>query len=786
MQTKKPPFNIPDQVPVLILDDVVIFPNIVMPLTFTEEPDLKLINDTAVGSKIVGVFSKKIGKDGETVSDDIFPIGTAATILKLFRMPDESLRIIVQGLQRIKLEEMMQSVPYLKARIEVQENEYNQNIKTEALYKNIIETFKKIVQINQAVPEEIVTAVMNIKEPAVLADFIASNLDIRQSDRQEILKEINIEQRLNNLSSIMGRELRLMEIGSKIEDQISDQFAKSQRKFFLRQQLKEIKKELGEGHDLPVEIMEYEDKIKKAKMPKDAKEAAEKELDRLKNMNPASAEYTVSINYLDWMVSLPWVVSTKDTMDIKKAQKILNRDHYGLDDIKERIIEYLAIKKLNKTIKGPILCFVGPPGVGKTSLGQSIARSLGRKFIRQSLGGMRDEAEIRGHRKTYVGAMPGRVIQSIKNVKSNNPVFMLDEVDKIGMDFRGDPASALLEVLDPAQNSTFSDHYIEVPFDLSNVMFITTANQLHPIPAPLRDRMEIIQLPGYINEEKVKIAQKYLIPRQIKENGLKVKDISFTISAIRKVIGDYTREAGVRNLERELGSICRKIARKFAEGNTKAVKVTREKVEKYLGPVKHVSEVINREDEVGVATGLAWTPVGGEVLFIESVIMPGTKGFILTGHLGDVMKESAKAAMSYIRSKAGELNIDERSINKSDIHIHVPAGATPKDGPSAGITIATSLASLLSKKPIKHDMAMTGEITLRGKVMPVGGIKEKVIAAKRAGIKSIVIPKQNVKDLKTIPDNIIKSLDILPVDKIDDVWDLAFVDGKKIRRARQK
>ncbi|KPK93941.1 hypothetical protein AMJ80_05685 [bacterium SM23_31] len=777
-KVEKPSYSIPNEIPLLVLDNTVLLPNIIMPYPVKDVRDIQLINDSLVDSKMIGVFSNRIIEKDEIPKDEIFEYGTAAVVLKLFKIPDGSIRIIIQGLKRIKINRVIQDEPYRRAEIHVIEDEYKPSMQIEVLQRNIVETFRKITELSPNIPEEILTATININDPAILADFICSNIEMDLADRQNILKEVNIENRLKILTTILGREVKMLELGSKIQTKISTEFDKSQRKYFLREQLKAIKKELGEDEELSVEITEFTNKIKKAKMPKEALAVAEKELDRLKRINPAAAEYSVAVNYLDWLVSLPWKVSTKDRVDINRAKKILDEDHYGLVDIKDRILEFLAIRKLKKSIKGPILCFVGPPGVGKTSLGQSIARALCRKFIRISLGGIRDEAEIRGHRRTYVGALPGRILQRIKQAGTNNPVFMLDEVDKIGMDFRGDPSSALLEVLDPEQNSTFSDHYVEVPFDLSNVLFIATANELYPIPPPLRDRMEIIQLPGYINEDKVKIAERYLIPRQIKENGLKPENISFVTTAIEKIITDYTREAGVRNIEREIGTICRKVARKFATGHKKIVKITKNSVEKYLGSAKFYSDMGKRENEVGIATGLAWTPFGGEILYIESVMMRGNKGFTLTGQLGDVMKESARAALSYIRSKSEELKIDNRIFEKSDIHVHVPAGATPKDGPSAGITIATSLASLLTKKPIKHDIAMTGEITLRGKVMPVGGIREKVVAAKRAGIKSIIIPKKNMSDLENIPEKIIKNLHFYPVEAIDEVWNLALIDGK--------
>jgi len=785
---------IPDNLSLLVAEDLVLFPNIIMPYSVKSERDIQMINDVAVEHKIIGVFSKKpdesersaSGGQEEIKSENIFEYGTAAAVLKLFKIPDDGVRLIIQGLQRIQLKELAQQDPYFRGAVTPILDEYKPSLAVEALQRTIIDSFRKIIEISQNIPQEMLTAAMNITEPSVLADFLASNIDMKIEERLHLLKERNVEERLKLLSSIMGKEVKMLELGSKIQSQISSEFDKSQRRFFLQEQLKAIKKELGESEDLPVEVTEFAEKIKKAKMPRQAREVAEKELDRLKRINPASAEYTVSITYLDWLTSLPWSVLTKDQTDINRAKKILDEDHYGLKDVKERILEFLAIRKLSKNTRGPILCFVGPPGVGKTSLGQSIARALGRKFFRMSLGGIRDEAEIRGHRRTYVGALPGRIVQGIKTAGSNNPVFMLDEVDKLGADFRGDPTSALLEVLDPEQNFSFSDHYIEVQFDLSNVMFITTANELYPIPAPLRDRMEIIQLPGYINEDKIKIAQQYLVPRQIRVNGLKPDNISFTQQTIQKIIVEYTREAGVRNVEREIGNICRKVARHFAEGNKTPVKVTVDKVEKFLGPPKFFEETTEKKDEIGIATGLAWTPFGGEVLSIESVLMHGNKGFILTGQLGDVMKESARAALSYIKSKADELMINNKVFDRNDIHIHIPAGATPKDGPSAGVTLATSLASLLTQRPVRHDLAMTGEITLRGKVMPVGGIREKVVAAKRAGIKSVIIPKKNMRDLETIPPHILKSLQIYPVETIDDVWKLALVNGAQNHKSDKK
>jgi ATP-dependent Lon protease len=661
---KKSEFSIPDELSVLVLEDSVLFPNIIMPYSVSEERDIEMINDSLVDSKLIGAFSGSKKDTTEIKENEIFEYGVGAVVLKLFKIPDGSIRIIVQGLQRIRLDTIIKNNPYLRARVQRVNDIFKPSIKVDALQRTVLDSFRTIVSASKNIPDEILTAALNINEPSVLADFITSNMDMKLEDRQKVLQEANVETRLKSLSSIIGNEIQMLEIGSKIQSQISSEFDKSQRKYFLREQLKAIKKELGEDEDLPTEVAEFAEKIKKTKMTKEVRSVAENELDRLRRINPVSAEYSVALTYLDWLIKLPWKITSKERMNIDRSQQILDEDHYGLDDIKERILEFLAVRKLNSKKKSPILCFVGPPGVGKTSLGQSIARALGRKFIRISLGGILDEAEIRGHRRTYVGALPGRIMHGIKKAGTNNPVFMLDEVDKLGNDFRGDPSSALLEVLDPQQNDNFSDHYVEVPFDLSNVMFIATANELYPIPLPLRDRMEIIQLPGYINEDKLVIAQRYLIPRQINENALTGSDISFTRTALQRIIAEYTREAGVRNLEREIGSICRQIARQFASGNKKKVRVNKERVEKYLGSAKYIPDINKRENEIGIATGLAWTPFGGEVLYIESVLMQGNKGFILTGQLGDVMQESARAALSYIRSRSDKFKIDTNIFEK--------------------------------------------------------------------------------------------------------------------------
>ncbi|MCJ7813518.1 endopeptidase La, partial [bacterium] len=660
------------------------------------------------------------------------------------------------------------------------------SVKIEALVREVTELFQQIVTISPFLPDELGTAITNVDNPGRLTDLITSNLNIDISERQAILETLDVENRLIKLLIYLNKELELLKLGSKIQSEVKSKIEEGQKEYFLREQMKAIQKELGEKDERTAEVEELKKRIEEAGMPQEAKEQAEKELDRLAKMPPQAAEYTVSRTYLDWLVGLPWNKSTEDTLDIVKAKEILDEDHYNLADVKDRILEFLAVRKLKSSSKGPILCLVGPPGVGKTSLGRSIARAMGRKFIRYSLGGMRDEAEIRGHRRTYIGSLPGRIIQGIKRTGSNNPVFMLDEIDKVGMDFRGDPASALLEVLDPEQNYSFSDYYLEVSFDLSKVMFITTANVLETIPKPLMDRMEVLRLPGYIDAEKIEIAKRYLILRQKNENGLKKEEIRFERSVIRKIIAEYTREAGVRNLEREIGTCCRKVARMIAEGKEKKMKITPENLSTFLGPQKFFSEVAQRKDEVGVATGLAWTPVGGVILFVEATAMPGSKELVLTGQLGDVMKESAQAALSFIRSHAKGLDIQEDFFQNKDIHIHIPEGATPKDGPSAGVTLATALVSLLTGKSVKHDIAMTGEITLRGKVLPVGGIKEKVLAARRSGIRRVILPRLNEKDLDEIPDNVREKMTFYLVEWLHEVFNLTLKENRKHQSKPEK
>lgn len=773
--------KVPSELPILPLRDTVAFPNIVTPLVVARDKSVQLINDVISGSRILGLVAQKDAEVEEPQEEDLYECGTAAIILRMLKFPDGSLRILVQGISRIKLLKAVQAEPYFKFQVKSLVDNYKESTELEALKRNIAIQFQNIVTLVPQLPEELQVVVENTPHPGKLADLVASNLNLNVAEKQEILEATGVKKRLKKLTVYISRELEVLEMGTKIQDKVQTEMGKNQREYFLREQLRAIQKELGQGDERSMEIEELSEKIKEAKMPEQAEEEAMRELDRLSKMQPGAAEYTVSRTYLDWMIALPWSVSTEDNLDIESAQKVLDEDHYDLEKVKERIIEYLAVRKLKNDTKGPILCFAGPPGVGKTSLGRSIARAMGRNFVRISLGGVHDEAEIRGHRRTYIGALPGRIIQGLKTAGSNNPIFMLDEVDKIGQDFRGDPASALLEVLDPEQNFSFSDHYLDVAFDLSKVMFITTANILYTIPSALRDRMEVIDLSGYIEEDKIQIATKYLLPRQLEENGLKRKNISFQKSALRKIIQGHTREAGVRNLERQIANVCRKVARDVATGKTEKQTITGKNLVDYLGPEKFYSEVKERTAQSGVATGLAWTPTGGDVLFIEVSQMPGAKGLILTGQLGDVMKESAQAALSYIRSRSEDFKLSDDFFAKRDLHIHVPAGAIPKDGPSAGVTLTTALVSLLVNKPIRNDIAMTGEITLRGKVLPVGGIKEKMLAARRAGIKNVILPEKNKDDLDEIPENAKKGMTFYPVNSLEQVFELAIKGWDKMK-----
>jgi len=765
---------VPTELPILPLRGTVLYPDLILPIMVGRKRSVKLIDDAMDSNRIIGIVTQKRSEIEDPKESDLYSVGVAALILRMIRELDGSQRVIVQGISRIKVREYIQREPYFKARTESIEEGMATGVEIEALMMNLKNLFQRAVELAPYLTAELGSMVNNIKSPSILADLIASNLNISTPEKQGILETFDVRERLTKVHLILNKEVQVLELGNKIQSQVKEDMDRTQREYYLREQLKAIKKELGELDDHSSEIKELREKIKKAKMPPEVVTAAEKELDRLSKIPPASAEYTVARTYLDWLVELPWSESTEDNLDIQNAQKTLDEDHYDLEKVKKRILEYLAVRKLKSDMKGPILCFVGPPGVGKTSLGKSIARAMGRKFIRISLGGVRDEAEIRGHRRTYVGALPGRIIQGVKKAGSNNPVFMLDEVDKIGMDFRGDPSSALLEVLDPEQNFSFSDHYIDLPFDLSKVMFITTANVLDTIPPALRDRMETLELPGYSEDQKMMIAKEFIIPKQITEHGLTPDHIEFQSEAIQMIISSYTREAGVRNLEREIAAICRGVAKDVASGNNKEkVLITPDLLHKFLGPVKFFPEVAERTSEPGVATGLAWTPTGGDIIFVEATKMRGEKGLTLTGQLGDVMKESAQAALAYVRSKSKELGIEEDFFAKHDIHIHVPAGAIPKDGPSAGITMFVALVSLLTNKPVRSDVALTGEITLRGLVLPVGGIKEKVLAGMRAGIKTIILPKKNEKDLEEIPEHIRTQMNFKFIQKMDEAIELA-------------
>lgn len=765
--------TVPTELPILPLRGVVIFPSAIVPLLISRGSSLKLVEDCLKGDRILGLAAQKNAEDENPDPTALFSRGSAGRILKMLKYPDGSMRILVLGIQRIEIKEYLQIEPYLRARIARLEDIERSSKDVSALQAHMVSQFSKFVSMVPYLPDELQGVVMNIKDPARVADLIASQLNISGDEKQDLLNTLDIGARLEKLSTILSREIELVELGHKIQSQVQGELNKNQKEFYLRQQMRAIQKELGEGDSRSNEIEDLKKKIEEAKMPEEARKAADNELERLRIIPPESAEHSMVRTYLEWLVNLPWSVSTEDNLDIPHARQVLDEDHYDLEKIKDRILEYLAVRKLRKDPKGPILCFVGPPGVGKTSLGRSIARAMGRKFSRISLGGVRDEAEIRGHRRTYIGSLPGRIIQSLRTSGSNNPLFMLDEVDKLGMDFRGDPSSALLEVLDPEQNFSFQDHYLDVPFDLSKVMFITTANYLEPVPPALRDRMEVVELAGYTDEEKLEIAKRHLIPKQIKENGLTTEQIAFADEAILLVARSFTHEAGVRSLERELGRVCRKVARMVTEGQTGMMEITPAKVLELLGPEKFFSEVSERTMEPGVAIGLAWTQNGGDILFIEASRMAGKKGLTLTGHLGDVMKESAQAALSYIRSHADRLGIPSDFFENCDLHIHVPAGATPKDGPSAGITMATALASLLTGRPLRSHLAMTGEITLRGRVMPIGGVKEKVLAARRAGVTTVILPRRNEKDLEDIPLAARQELKFHFVDTIGEVLDLA-------------
>ncbi len=773
---EKIPTEIPSELPVLPVRDVVVFNYMILPLFVGRDKSVEAVNAALSGSRYMLVLTQKDEKVDDPGADDLYRMGTVAMIMRMLKMPDGRLKVLVQGVTRASVLEFTGEDPHLSARIRIVEEQESgeMTLEQEAMMRAAREQSERILSLRGVSSPDIMAVLNGVDEPGRLADLIASNLRIKVNDAQQILECVDPMDRLSLVNEQLVKEVEVASMQAKIQSMAKEGMDKAQKDFYLREQMKAIRKELGEFAEDSEELDELSAALNRAGLPKDVKKEADKQLKRLASMHAESSEATVIRTYLDWIVELPWKVLSRDRLDIKAARTILDEDHFDLEKVKERILEYLSVRKLNPKMKGPILCFVGPPGVGKTSLGRSIARALGRKFQRMSLGGMRDEAEIRGHRRTYIGAMPGRVIQSIKQAGTRNPVMMLDEIDKVGADFRGDPSSALLEVLDPEQNNSFSDHYLNVPFDLSKVMFICTANVLDTIPAALLDRMETIRIPGYTEQEKLKIAQRYLVPRQVKENGLTLKDVNIPDTVISRIIRDYTREAGLRNLEREIGSVCRKLARRKAEGEKGPFSVTVKGLAKLLGPPTYLDDEREQELPPGVAVGLAWTPYGGEILHIEASIMSGKGKLTLTGKLGDVMKESAQAALSYARSRAEQLHIDQDFLDKRDIHIHVPSGATPKDGPSAGITLVTALVSALTNKPVRADLAMTGEITLRGRVLPVGGIKEKILAAMANDKREVVIPKQNKKDLADIPSDLRKRIKVRTIEHIDEIWGICW------------
>lgn len=771
----KEELKIPDTLPLLPVRDVVVYPYMIIPLFVGREISISAVDWALSRDRLIFLATQKDIADEEPSPDEIYPVGTVAMIMRMLKLPDGRVKILVQGLAKARITEFVESKPFFSVRIDriIEPVVVETTLETEAFLRTIKEQITKITSLGKSISSEVTVILENMQDPGSLADLIASNIGLKVDEAQKLLEIIDPIERLKKVSEYLNKEIELLSMQARIQSAAKEEMGKTQRDYFLREQLRAIQQELGEADARSEEMTDLRKAIEDAKMPATSEKEALKQLGRLEQMHPDAAESNMLRTYLDWLVELPWSKSTKDVLDIKRARTILDEDHYYLEKIKDRILEFLAVRKLKKKMKGPILCFVGPPGVGKTSLGKSIARAMGRKFLRISLGGVRDEAEMRGHRRTYVGALPGRIIQGLKQGGSNNPVFMLDEIDKLGSDFRGDPSSALLEILDPEQNHAFSDHYINLPFNLSNVMFIATANQIDPVPSALRDRMEVIRLSGYTEEEKLEISKRYLIPRQITENGISEELVSFSDEALKTIISKYTREAGLRNLEREIGSICRKVARKVAEGKKTRTVITAATIDKYLGPPKFLREMEMESNEIGVATGLAWTPVGGEVLFVEATVMKGKGGLTLTGQLGDVMKESAQAALSFIRSKTGEFGLSDDFFTNLEIHVHVPAGAIPKDGPSAGITMATALVSALTKIAVRRDVAMTGEITLRGRVLPIGGLKEKMLAAIRAGITTIIIPEQNRKDLDEIPKHILKKIKIVSAANIDEVLKLA-------------
>jgi ATP-dependent Lon protease len=767
--------SLPDALPILGLSDIVIFPGAVVPLLVETGPSLKLIDDLVAGDRLLGAVLQRNANVAEPGPLDLHEVGCVSRLTKMVKFPDGTVRVLVEGLWRIRIKDFQPPNPYLRAGFELLRDEAEDTVELQAMLRNAHKQFEEISKISSSLSDQVKIAAMNTEHPGHFADLIAANLNLSLEDRQKLLETVSVRERLQKLLPLLNREQEVLTLSSKIQSDVASNIAKTQRDFFLREQMRVIQRELGDTDPNANEIRNLREKIEKAKLPDDARKAANQELDRMQQTSPAAAEYGVSRNYLDWILALPWETTTEDKLDLKTAEKILNEQHFGLEKVKDRLLEFLAVIKRRKQIKGPILCLVGPPGVGKTSLGKSVADALGRKFARISLGGMRDEAEIRGHRRTYVGALPGRIIQTLRRIESRNPVILLDEIDKVGADFRGDPAAALLEVLDPAQNSTFTDHYLDLPFDLSRVLFIATANWMEPIHAALRDRLEVIELPSYTESEKLQIAKRHLIPRQLEEHGLTRTDLKFSDAALRVLIREYTREAGVRQLEREIAALARKATRKIIakNGSATTIKLEVENLEEYLGHPRFVFESAEKISEYGIATGLAWTPVGGDVLFIEATRMRGRGGLLLTGSLGDVMKESAQTALSYLRSSAKKLGIEMDDYNKHDLHIHVPAGATPKDGPSAGVTLVAALASLLSKRRVRSDTAMTGEISLRGRVMRVGGIKEKVLAAARFGVKQVILPEGNRSDWLDVPAEVRGKLKVHFVKQISEALELA-------------
>jgi ATP-dependent Lon protease len=764
--------TLPTVLPILGLSDIVIFPGMVAPLLVDTVQSIRLIDDVVEGDRLLGLVLQRKAEVDNPLPEDLYDYGCGARVLKMLKFPDNTVRVLVEGLWRVRIKEYETQTPYLRAKIEVLRDVVQEDVELEALTRNAQNQFQEIIKLTPALSDQVKIAALNTQAPGSLTDLIAANLNLNLEERQALLETAEVKQRLQRLRPLMERELEVLTLSTKIQNEVTSSMAKSQRDFFLREQMRAIQRELGEGDPTTMEVISLREQVEKNGLPDEVQKVAHKELERLGQMSPAVAEYAITRNYLDWLINLPWSKSTADTLELATATRILDEQHYGLEKIKERLLEFIAVIKLKHDLKGPILCLVGPPGVGKTSLGKSVADALGRKFVRMSLGGVRDEAEIRGHRRTYVGALPGRIIQSLRRAESRNPVILLDEIDKIGSDFRGDPASALLEVLDPQQNNTFTDHYLDVPFDLSHVLFITTANWLDPIHPALRDRLEVISLPSYTATEKLQIAKRYLVPRQLEEHGLQRRQVKFQDTALRRLITEYTHEAGVRQLEREIASLTRKAARKIVSRNGQAdesLVIAPQALTEMLGHPKFIAETAEKISELGIAMGLAWTPVGGEILFIEATRMPGKGRLMLTGSLGDVMKESAQTALSYLRSQAKSLRVDPGEFDKFDIHVHVPAGATPKDGPSAGSTIVVALASLFLRRLVRSDAAMTGEISLRGRILRVGGIKEKVMAAARSGLKEVILPEQNRNEWLEVPSEVREKMQVNFVKNISEL-----------------